>query len=187
MNVSFKASIVNYATIIKKDKITQMESDYIGSFVELDKNNKDDYRALKDVASKWERGVSYAMDILDNFAFERSGKNIINNGKYRYFALTTNNKPFKKLKPESILGVASIIERDDKPFTLQHLQVHPEHTNLAENRGFRHIGESIAKSIQNLIKSNILNLYSSSDEATAFYKKMNFIKDKKSIYMIFKP
>lgn len=182
MNVSFKASIVNYATIIKKDKTTQKESNYIGSFVELDKNNEDDYNALREVAFKWERGFSYAMDILDNFVYERNGRNAINDGQYRYFALTTHNKPFEKLDSDSILGVASLIERKNTSSTLQHLQVHPEHYYESSNRGFRHIGKAITESIQNLINNDI-QLYSIDEAATAFYKKMNFVLDKKSIFM----
>ena len=187
MNVSFRATSIDYPYVIKRNSINNKENEYLTYFVELDTQNEEDYQALRKVAFDWENGGSYAMDVLNSYVFERKKLCTPTFANYRYFAFTTYDKPFTKIDPEMILGVATLIEKKDTPSTLQHLQVHPEHTYKSKNRGFRHIGAALTKTIQKLFTSNSLNLYSISDESTAFYKKMNFTQDKKSLYMIFKP
>ncbi|MBQ7764686.1 GNAT family N-acetyltransferase [bacterium] len=186
MNVSFKASLVGYATVIKRNNNTNKESGYISSFVELDKANNDDYEALRQIALGWNKGYSYAKDVFDNFSYEKFGKKISNDANYRYFALTKHSSPFNKLNADSILGVATLREEADKTFTLEHLQVAPMQEYTSPNRKFKHIGQAILKTILDKFINTSIKLYAVDSDAEAFYKKLGFKNNKKSIYMIFK-
>ena len=192
MNVSFKASLVNYSTIIKRDPISKKEENYISSFVELDPNDNADNQALRTVAYTWERGASLANDVYDNFTadrlrfrafFETGLKNI----KFRYFALLSQNQsPNRDLDSDSILGVASFIEEADSTYTLQQIQTHPKHIHGSVDREYRHIGEAMMESILNLIQKKEMKLFPIDDGARAFYKKFNFKKIPRSDFMRFK-
>ena len=80
MNVSFKASLVNYSTIIKRDPINKQQNNYISSFVELDTQNEADYQALRKIAFDWGKESSLAIDLFDNFTVDRKnhiGKHLV--------------------------------------------------------------------------------------------------------------
>lgn len=189
MNVSFKASLVNYSTIIKRDLNNRKEENVVSSFVELDPQNSADHQALREIAYTWDRGASLANDIYDNFTADRYRARAffatgIKNIKFRYFALLNQYQlSEKELDSDSILGVASFIEEVDNTYTLQQIQTHPNHSHSATNREYRHIGEAMLKSILNLILNKDIKLFPVDENAKAFYKKFNFKQIPRSDYM----
>ena len=183
MNVSFKASTINYANITKINPINKTETSFIGSFVELDKRNEYDYNALRTIANKWENGYSLAVDIFDNFTCDKHGHHFYNKNNCRYFAILDKNYPVKKLDSESILGIAQISKNLDNTYFLDFLQTNPKHICKSIDREFRNIGRTLVDLIVNILPNKDITTCPVDDSARAFYEKMNFKQVKNSEFM----
>ena len=189
MNVSFKASLVNYSTIIKRDPVNKHQNSYISSFVELDTQNNADYQALRKIALDWGKESSLVIDLFDNFTVDRHRirhlyPTGLKNIKFKYFALLKDNKPpYNKINADSILGITSFVEETDNSYTIQQLQTHPDYIWSKQNRDFKHIGEAMLKSLIGLIQNKNIKVFPLDREAEAFYERFNFKKIPRSDFM----
>ena len=177
MNVSFKASLVNYPVIIKRDTNNDNQKDYISTFVELDTQNDADYQALRKIALDWGKETSLAIDFFDNFSVDRyrirhlypTG---LKNIKFKYFALLKQDKPpCDVLDADSIIGITSLIENTDNTYMIEQLQTHPKYMRGKPNRDFKHIGEAMLKSLISIIKNNNIKVFPLDKNAEVFYEK----------------
>lgn len=183
--ISFKANIINYSTLIKKDSQSQ-EAPFIGSFVELDTQNKDDFKALQTIAKTWEKGGSFAYDMYSNFKHDFRAEKTIIPTNFKYFAMLKENTPNKILDSDSILGVISYKKDDDNYFSIEQVQVDPKQIYTNPERKIRHIGEQMVKSVQKILSSNLIRVFAVDEAAEKFYLTLGFKNLRNSQYLIFK-
>ena len=183
--ISFKANIINYSTLIKKESQNQ-ETPFIGSFVELDTQNKDDFKALQTVAKTWEKGGSFAFDMYSNFKHDFRGEKTIIRSNFKYFAMLKENTPNRILDSDSILGVISYKKDDNSSFSIEQVQVDPKQIYTNPERNIRHIGKQMIKSIQDLLSSSTLKVFAVDEAAEKFYLSLGFKKKRNSKLLYFK-
>lgn len=183
--ISFKANIINYSTLIKKESQNK-ETPFIASFVELDTLNKDDFKALQTIAKTWEKGGSFAFDMYSNFKHDFRSEGAIIPTNFKYFAMLKEDTPNRILDSDSILGVISYRKDENNSFSIEQVQVNPKQIYTNPDRNIRHIGKQMLISIQNLLSSKTLKVFAVDEAAEKFYLSLGFKKKRNSKLLFFK-
>lgn len=183
--ISFKA---NYKHSVEIQKYNGKEyTPYTAAFVELETSERP---VIKNVYDKW--NTPLVSGIYKAFVPNSDLKHV--------YAVTTQTDCFDKLDSNKILGMALFEEHNKNYLTpeISYFQVHPQ--NLSEKYGttftklkkyfskifrhnkssnnkpqYKHIGESLMSSLQNLHNDKTIIVHSLS-EAEGFYKKMGYKK-----------
>ena len=181
--INFKANFIRNTNI--QQAINSSYAPKQVALVELDTNDKNDISALRTVADKWEnttqgytRCIYY--DATKNFKFSDTTEH--------YYAITLQNKNYKYLQPENILGLALFSKHNNGSTNeLKWLQVNPD-INYNKSKQNNRLLKNIGRSLVNFIKEasdKTISVYSDAD-AIDFYEKLGFIHKKgKSMSMYF--
>lgn len=170
-NINFKASHINSINILKRegDKYKPFEA----NFVEFNQENKKDLFTLKETSYLW--GDCYAFDIQEHFKNEDFKKE-----KKHVYGLTTQKENFNFVKPDNMLGVVELVERDNYN-KINFLQVSPENQAYQFGRqDYKKVGTAIIDSLKQIYSSKPMKLHSVFS-AKNFYKKNGFKNDENSI------
>ncbi len=174
-NPSFGASCAGKITIKAKNEA--------GKFVPKDArvailnvNYFPDFRAIRKLSNFWERKTGgHIISSIFDYAQKDVAK-VNENYPYRvYYAVTTQDGDLKKLDPKKILGIATVLEKDNaKNHTVSWLQVNPFYNYSAKGhqRKYKNIGEQLIKFIREYggkpLETN------AEDDTVNFYKKIGF-------------
>ena len=143
-------------------------------FVKLEADNRNDLDAMQSIAKMWKsslyvKKIATASRWMDYLPID-------------IYALTTQTKDFKNLRPNKILGVAEI--RNDPNFDefkqLTHLQVKPEAINVnKKDNQYKKVGTEILNSLKGIYDR--ISLYSVNNyNVERFYRRNHFIDDYKN-------
>lgn len=169
-NINFKATHINSINILKRDgsKYKPCEA----NFVEFNQENKKDLFTLKETSDLW--GDCYALDIKEHFKnedFKKENKHV--------YGLTTQNESYDYIKPDKVLGVVELIEKDGYN-KINFLQVSPENQACQFGRpNYKKIGTAIVDSLKQIYSSKPMKLHSVFT-AKDFYKKNGFKNEENS-------
>ena len=171
--IGFQAKPINKVIIQKFDKKTKNFFPCEATFVMLDHKNKGDIAAINNLSKSW-KGATFLKNIS-------TSANWMDDKKFSHihvYAVTTQEKNFKKLSPTKILGLVEMRKDDDKPKNtiLHFLQVKPiaMHKEETKKRVYKQVGTGILNSLKKIYKS--MSLFSDNG-VEPFYEKNGFIHD----------
>jgi len=174
--ISFKANPIYYTRIAKLENNSTKPKPYKVSLVELDYENLNDIKSLKETSELWDNNETFAFKIYQKFSecyykYQREQK-------YRVLALTQQSKNFNQLSPTQILGLLMIDIRNslENNIYVDFLQTHPEHKTFSQTRTFNGIGRRLMEYIIEKYKNKNINLFPS-DNSSDFYQKLGFVKN----------
>lgn len=173
MSINFTGIPVDKTTITKRASIFKNNS-IPAYIVELDKNNFEDMNSLHDTAFKWyDNGGRYAPNIY-NKAVDKYKFNDIS--KEHFYALTTQQKDFEKIKPDNILGLMMFSETKNFDNEINYLEVDPA-TSKSKNliREYKKVGSRLVEFIKKTYNKKSIFVQADS-RAIKFYKKMGFFQ-----------
>ena len=125
-SVNFTAILKDYSPVVKKyDKDIGIYNDEKVSFVEIDTSNKNDIKALRDIAFEWCRGDTYAGQIYDDARQKSINRYYDYENKLRFYAITSQKDDFDNLDYKKILAVCKSEEKSSEKMYLNYLQVKP--------------------------------------------------------------
>lgn len=176
-SVSFGAKLIDNTVIQKYVKNTNAFENKSASIVQLNPRNKNDAKALNKAVEGWGNNL-FGGSIADAFNDMVTTKKGIDVDKV--YAITLQNKGFKKLNSGEIIGIA---EMYSKPTTdtadLFYIQVKPDVMRDNKRKNFKHVGQEFMHSLMNKYKEKKISLFSTS-EAEEFYQKLGFEKESNS-------
>ncbi len=167
MNISFRARYINSIPVLKQvDGACQKQNI---SFVELDKDDRNDINSLDRTNIKWgdESYLMFAKECLEEGA---------QNAKRHLYMATTQGDSFEKLDENQVLGAVVFDEGKDENH-IELLQVEPN--NLArkgKSATWKKIGASIVNNLQTMFSDKPMSVFSAGD-AIGFYKKTGFVEN----------
>lgn len=157
-NINFGARHIAKTKILKKasDKYLPREA----HIVEFNFRNMNDKKTINILKEKW-KDAKYTQMICSSYSNNR-----------HVYALTTQKSNFRKLNPDSIMGLADIyLER--KNASLKFLQVNPKYINKKDSQA-KGIGKSLMHGIVNKLKKQkceYIDLYALPN-IKPFYRKI---------------
>jgi len=169
MSINFTARQVSSTTIQHRLPFRNYTQSDV-SIVELDRCNYSDMDALHDAAYKWENnGAKYARAIYNK---AESGGYYHDILKDHYYALTTQNADFRKLRPDMILGLMVFSETKNPENEILYLEVNPSTSkSLNRIREYKQVGRKLVDFVHSKFKKKDIFIQSDRD-AIKFYKKM---------------
>ena len=179
MSINFTANLMNRTTVMQQIS-TNNYWDTDVSIVELDVNNDLDIKAIEETKNKWiDNGAMYIHHIYDDAVEPHQYYDV---EKSHFYALTTQNADFNKLKSDKILGVMMFSEiKSNLPNEITWLEVNPEtNKTLNKNREFKNVGTRLIEFVKNTFKTKNIHVHSAYN-AQKFYKKNGFISMTKKI------
>lgn len=167
--ISFTANYVTDATIQKTyDKLHPNKNVTI---VQLDPESKSDLKMLRDLNYTWNSEI--LPDLFN--CFKEAYSNPKDDNLEKYYALTTQNKNFKNICPEYILGVVQVKENTDSDYVeIEYLEVDPDQQYGADYRKYKNIGKTLLTSVMNLFdKNKDVSVYAL-ENAKPFYLSLGY-------------
>lgn len=168
-NVNFKASLVSKTTVLKRTENSFKTIPQEASFIKLSLNNSYDRKALKDIKQSWQHPFVESMyfDFVDFLKHIEEGN---------IFALTIQDKGFKNVAPEKVLGLVEVLSngKTGQGIFLDYILKAPK--NIQAKMGdFCKIGETMLNNLKNVYKGEIIRLFSLSDDSIKeFYRRNGF-------------
>lgn len=170
--INFKASFLKTVYIPQKVSDLNYKNQEV-SIVELDPKNQKDVMALAETVCKWESiAPGFSSEIYNEALKPKMYPDIV---AEHYLALTTQNKDYKNLDANKVLGLALFSETMDSENQLNWLQVNPT-TNKKNSteRKFKNIGTELVNYMKQITDKPIY--VQSADDAVPFYKKNGFLR-----------
>ena len=169
-NISFGAKFIQKIPIKQYSYENKVYTKTTANFVELNPFDIKDLDVLKKIIFEFGDN-SYAGNIYFDASYISKHKHS-NNPSIRFFALTRQEKSFKDLKTDTILGIAEVLEKGGKEINLNYLQTHPQFIYSYPRQPFyKRIGSAILDCLKTTHKK--INVHST-PSAIQFYKKNNF-------------
>lgn len=170
MNISFRARYINSIPVLRQvDGKCQKQN---VSFVELDKNDKNDIDSLEKTDIKWgdESYLMFARGCLEEG---------VKDAKRHLYMATSQADSFEKLDENKILG-AVVFDEGKNENHIELLQVEPN--NLArkgKSATWKKVGTAIVNNLQTMFSNKPMTVFSAAD-AVGFYEKTGFIENDNS-------
>ena len=182
--INFKANYVDKTNITYFNNNQSHPKEV--SFVRINPLSKSDIVALRKVNDLWGKS-EYGWKIYDSV----SGLywDNVDPEDRDFFALTTQENEFEKLKPESILALCSISLRTVGSKYINYLQVIPKfmHDNREKlTDGLSGIGSAMLSALKDKFKNKSILLHASNNNNVKFYLKNGFeLINKDTKYMAY--
>ena len=167
---TFGAKYIARTKVQKYDNKKNLYKPCEVSFVELKPSSSKDLIAAKDTLLYWENR-DYIENIVSTLEALRKGN--LSNKTYKIYALTRQNKDFKKLRAEKILCLAEVQKLSKGSVELNYLQVDPAIVYAFREKAFKQVGSAFLNVLKSLDKVKSIVL-SSACSATDFYEKNGF-------------
>lgn len=163
--ITFKAQHISSPTIKRKN------NPYKASFVQLNPLSYNDMVTINNTVLDWNSPYK----IIDDIAVASNHiylKNTESPNQY-FYALTTQDENFEKIKHGSILGIIKLSKNNDTDIYIDSFEVAPKFSHDTKNSEFRGIGTAIINNVKNLF--NKYEMFVKSEySAIPFYEKNGF-------------
>lgn len=167
--VNFRANLISTVTV----KNIQNSPRSV-SFVEMKPASREDSRAMQNAMIAW-GSDSYAWDIYNFFVEsteEQDDFSLEDDGKNRFFAITTQRSDLKNLISDRILALALVLE-EKSSICLKFLQVDPDQNSFAMFQTYKGVGSTMVNALKDMFAKKDI-LLTSVPSAIEFYKKLGF-------------
>lgn len=164
-NISFKATNAGSTTILvrRQDGEFTTQPAY---FAKMNRDSKMDYYSASDVADLW-------VDVRPNYVKSiQNHASIIDEEKRDVYFFTTQEKNYRKIRPEQVIGMFEVTHNPNSDF-INFIQSHPNAMHGAENRLYKNVGQEMVNKIDKL--SNAPEIFLKTlKKLTQFYAKYGY-------------